>query len=79
MARRLLRCASMRPELTELVLLEIKAGRGVPDDVPGIWSAEDDRALEGCDGGKLRMLEEKHSWRECRHRMRFLEEWREED
>ncbi|KAI6843130.1 hypothetical protein KC342_g1153 [Hortaea werneckii] len=71
-----LKSTSMRPDLAELVVLEGKAGRGLPDDIPGIWSEEEDRALEGGDARLLRRLETKHSWDEAMARLEFLGEWR---
>ena len=74
-----LRCTSMRPDLAELVLLEEKAGKGLPKDVAGVWSEEDDRVVESGNARGLRKLEEKHSWKEVESRMLFLEEWREDE
>ena len=72
-----LRCTSMRPELADLVLLEEKSGKGLPSDVPGIWSVEEDEWLEGGDARRLRDLEKKHSGDEMGSRGKFLERWRE--
>ena len=74
-----LKCTSMRPELAELVLLEGKAGKGLPADVPGVWSEEEDKVLEGGNAKALRVLEEKHGWRECEARLEWLGEWREDE
>ena len=74
-----LKCTSMRPDLAELVLLDEKAGRGLPKDLAGIWTEEEDGVLESGNARGLRKLEEKHSWRECEERMKFLEDYREED
>ncbi|KAI7360041.1 hypothetical protein KC354_g8987 [Hortaea werneckii] len=71
-----LKCTSMRPNLAELVVLEGKAGRGLPDDIPGVWSEEEDRALEGGDARFLRRLEMKQGWDEVMARLEFLGEWR---
>ncbi|KAI7011153.1 hypothetical protein KC355_g5873 [Hortaea werneckii] len=71
-----LKSTSMRPDLAELVVLEGKAGRGLPDDLPGVWSAEEDRALEGGDARLLRRLEKKQGWDEVMARLEFLGEWR---
>ncbi|RMX87782.1 hypothetical protein D0869_02101 [Hortaea werneckii] len=71
-----LKSTSMRPDLAELVVLEGKAGRGLPDDVPGVWSEEEDRALEGGDARLLRRLEKKQGWDEVMARLEFLGEWR---
>jgi hypothetical protein len=73
-----LKCTSMRTELAELVLLDEKAGKGLPKDVAGIWSEEDDTVLESGNAKGLRRLEEKHSWKEAEERMKFLVDWREE-
>ncbi|KAI6790075.1 hypothetical protein KC361_g8152 [Hortaea werneckii] len=71
-----LKCTSMRPDLAELVVLEGKAGRGLPDDIPGVWSEEEDRALEGGDARLLRRVEMKQGWEEVMARLEFLGEWR---
>ena len=74
-----LKCTSMRPELAEFVLLEGKLGKGLPDDVPGIWSEEEDQVAEGGNAKALRGLEEKHGWPEVEARLGFLAMWREGD
>lgn len=74
-----LKCTSMRPELAELVLLLEKAGKGLPNDVAGVWSEEEDRVVEGSNARELKLLVEKHGWEEVEGRMRFLQDWREED
>jgi hypothetical protein len=70
-------CTSMRPDLAELVMLSEKAGTGIPQDVPGIWTEYEDRIVESGDAGAIRRLEAKHGWKECEARMKFLAEWRE--
>jgi len=72
-----LKMTSMRPELAELVLLEQRAGKGVPTDVPGIWSEGEDGTAEGRDAGRLKGLGQKHGWEEVEARLRFLKDWRE--
>ncbi|RMY98683.1 hypothetical protein D0860_08463 [Hortaea werneckii] len=71
-----LKHTSMRPDLAELVVLEGKAGRGLPEDLPGVWSEAEDRALEGGDARLLRRVEAKHGWEEVMARLEFLGEWR---
>ncbi|KAI7197255.1 hypothetical protein KC352_g20639, partial [Hortaea werneckii] len=71
-----LKRTSMRPDLAELVVLEAKAGRGLPEDVPGVWTEAEDRALEGGDARLLRRVEAKHGWEEVLARLEFLGEWR---
>ena len=72
-----LKATSMRPELAELVMLEQKAGKGLPNDVPGIWSAEEDEIIEGGNAKRINMVSQKHGWTEVIRRMNFLSEWRE--
>ena len=74
-----LKCTSMRPDLAELVLLDEKAGKGLPKDVAGIWSEGEDQMLESGNARGLRKLEERHTWKECEERMQFLQEWRDEE
>ncbi|KAK4579904.1 hypothetical protein LTR86_000105 [Recurvomyces mirabilis] len=71
-----LKATSMRPDSAELVMLELKAGRGVPKDVPGVWSEAEDAVIEGGDARKLNMVAAKHSWDEVHARLEFLNEWR---
>ena len=71
-----LECTSMRPELAELVLVEVKAGRGVPDDVAGCWTAEEDAVIEGGNARAMRGVVGKHGWVEVENRLGFLEKWR---
>lgn len=71
-----LKCTSMRADLAKLVLLAFRRGKGIPRDIAGIWTQEDDLALEGSDATKLKRLSMKHGWDECQARMEFLEEFR---
>ena len=73
-----LMCTSMRPKLADLVLLDEKLGRGLPE-VPGVWSEEEDKMLESGNARALRRLEEKHTWPEMQIRMQHLEDWREDE
>ncbi|KAK5124877.1 hypothetical protein LTR85_001067 [Meristemomyces frigidus] len=71
-----LKSTSMRPELAELVLLEEKAGRGLPIDVPGVWTEAEDQIIESGDARGMRGVTEKHGWDEMESRLKFLEQWR---
>nr|POF17873.1 hypothetical protein CFP56_13285 [Quercus suber] len=72
-----LKCTSMRPELTEIVLFDERSGHGFPRDVPGIWSSKEDAEIESGVASRLRMAEEKHGWDEVMARLEFLRKWRE--
>ncbi|KAK5136749.1 hypothetical protein LTR08_002045 [Meristemomyces frigidus] len=71
-----LECTSMRPALAELVLVELKAGRGVPGGVAGVWTAAEDAVIERGNATAIRGVEAKHGWGEIGNRWGFLEEWR---
>ncbi|KXT14716.1 hypothetical protein AC579_6385 [Pseudocercospora musae] len=71
-----LKCTSMRVDLAHLVLISTKAGKGMPDDVPGIWSEHEDSVLESGNARGIRHLESKHGWDECEARLNYLAEWR---
>ncbi|EME88097.1 uncharacterized protein MYCFIDRAFT_192351 [Pseudocercospora fijiensis CIRAD86] len=71
-----LKCTSMRVDLAHLVLISTKAGKGVPGDVPGIWSEHEDSILESGNARGIRDLEAKHGWDECEARLNYLAEWR---
>ncbi|WPG98395.1 Hypothetical protein R9X50_00118500 [Acrodontium crateriforme] len=74
-----LRSTSMRPQLTELVLLYQKLGQMLPDNVRrrGVWTEREDAILESGDARGLRALDERFGGEETMARMKFLEEWRE--
>lgn len=71
-----LKCTSLRPELAEFVALEMKRGKGLPTDVAGVWSAEEDRVVEGGDARKMGDLAKKHGYEEVFARLKFLDAWR---
>ncbi|KAF2416704.1 hypothetical protein EJ08DRAFT_574196, partial [Tothia fuscella] len=47
-------------DLIELVLKSLRNGRGVPKDVRGVWSEEDDAHLQGSDARMIKRVEGKH-------------------
>jgi hypothetical protein len=67
---------SMLSDLAELVLLLQKRGMGFPQDVPGVWSEEEDDILGSGNAKGLRQVAAKHGWEESLARMNFLDEWR---
>ncbi|KAF2772444.1 hypothetical protein EJ03DRAFT_348816 [Teratosphaeria nubilosa] len=68
---------SARPELAEVALLSMLAGKGVPTDLPGVWTAEDDGACEATDARVIRRCVGKHGEEEFGARMEWLRGWRE--
>ncbi|KAF2760294.1 hypothetical protein EJ05DRAFT_474188 [Pseudovirgaria hyperparasitica] len=70
------RCTSNYRRLVRLVLASFKEGKGIPDDIPGIWTTEDDEALESTDIRDLERVEEKHGSGRVEERMEFLRHYR---
>ncbi len=71
-----LKCTTMHTGLAEVVLKSLVGGKGVPRDVRGIWTEEDDRDLEASDGRVLKALERKHGKEGFDRRWVFLEDYR---
>lgn len=55
-----LRYTSMDPSLADKVLGRLVAGKGIPDDMPGVWTSEDDKCLEGANARDIERVLEKH-------------------
>ncbi|KAL2835255.1 hypothetical protein BDW59DRAFT_5664 [Aspergillus cavernicola] len=55
-----LRCTSMDPELADKVLESFVAGKGIPSDMRGVWTPEDDRCVETQEARKIQRVLEKH-------------------
>ena len=64
-------------DLVLQILPSLESGEGVPQDVQGVWTEEDDEQLEGGDGRCLKRLDRKHGWTLMDERMDFLRRWRE--
>jgi hypothetical protein len=72
-----LKRTALRPELTVKVLDAWKQGKPLPNE-RGIWSKEDDIAVEGGDGYELAKLGKKHTvdgWGGVTERLVFLERY----
>ncbi|KAI4620898.1 hypothetical protein J4E83_005261 [Alternaria metachromatica] len=73
-----LKRTGLRPDLAEKVLDAWKVGKPLPME-RGIWSKEDDDAVEGGDGYQLALLEKKHTldgWGGIVERLKFLDTYR---
>jgi hypothetical protein len=71
-----LRMTSARGDLAEIVLLEQQAGRPLPVALPGVWTEEEDRIIEGGNARRMKGPTEKHGWDEVMARLEWLKEWR---
>ncbi|KEQ61348.1 uncharacterized protein M437DRAFT_52189 [Aureobasidium melanogenum CBS 110374] len=69
-----LRQTSFNPKLASIVL---KAEGEV--DIPGVWTAEEDRIVEGSDANAIRRLEAKHGKGSVSNRWQFLDDWRKDE
>lgn len=70
-----LKSTTMDPILAKDVLDHLVQGRGIPSDVAGIWTEQDDKDLRGNDGRRIKRLTEKHGAQAFEKRWEFLEEW----
>lgn len=69
-----LSCTSMNAELADQVLDLLHSGKGIPSDMPGVWTEEDDSDLfRGGDGRAAGRVFEKHSLKLCKQREKYLE------
>lgn len=67
-----LRAANMDHELAERVLEHWDPEKGIPDDLPGMWTAEDDRCLEGQDARGIERILTKHGQDASNSRWEYL-------
>ncbi|RDW81163.1 putative transcription factor Rap1 [Aspergillus mulundensis] len=55
-----LQCTSMDPGLADKVLDSLIAGKGIPTDMRGVWTAQDDRDVEAQDTRDIQRVIKKH-------------------
>ncbi|OAL73666.1 hypothetical protein A7D00_1694 [Trichophyton violaceum] len=67
-----LRCTSLDRILADEVLKYFQAGKGIPLDMKGVWSEEDDAALQGVDPRAIARIEQKHGREEFDVRFEYL-------
>ncbi|MCJ1478407.1 hypothetical protein MMC13_007087 [Lambiella insularis] len=67
-----LKCANNHPVLADMVLESLQRGEGIPTDVQGIWTEEDDECLEAVDTRLINSMIEKHGQKELDKRYDFL-------
>ncbi|EZF35715.1 hypothetical protein TMEN_4573 [Trichophyton mentagrophytes] len=73
-----LRCTSLDRILADEVLEYFRAGKGIPLDMKGVWSEEDDAALQGVDPRAIARIEQKHGREEFDVRFEYLVDLSEE-
>ncbi|KAJ5550073.1 hypothetical protein N7461_004771 [Penicillium sp. DV-2018c] len=67
-----LHCASMDPERADKVLQYLTAGKGIPNDMPGVWTAEDDECVQAMEHSKVQRVLTKHGTQAYQERWDFL-------
>lgn len=50
----------MDPDLADTVLEAMATGKGIPDNIRGVWTKEDDECLEASDSRGIEALIQKH-------------------
>ncbi|KAI9665995.1 MAG: hypothetical protein M1821_003930 [Bathelium mastoideum] len=63
-------------ELAREILPKLGSGQGIPKNIRGVWTADDDEQVEGGDGKYIKRLESKHGWALVQERLKFLQDWR---
>jgi telomeric repeat-binding factor 2-interacting protein 1 len=72
-----LACTSMDPEVADRVLDSLAAGQGIPENMEGVWTDEDDATLEGTDARGIERLLKKHGTEFYSARFKYLAALRE--
>ncbi|GAM34419.1 transcription factor [Talaromyces pinophilus] len=67
-------CTTMNHKLADKVLVLLSKGKKIPDNIPGVWTEEDDEALTGQDGRAMERVMEKHGSELFDERWQFLEQ-----
>ncbi|GKZ25774.1 hypothetical protein AbraCBS73388_001585 [Aspergillus brasiliensis] len=67
-----LRCTSMDPDLADRVLAILVKGKPIPDDMPGVWTPEDDNCIEGNETRGIQRVLEKHGTEAFNNRWEYL-------
>ncbi|KAH1434645.1 hypothetical protein KXX32_009849 [Aspergillus fumigatus] len=67
-----LQCTSMDPRLADKVLEYLAAGKGIPEDMPGVWTPEDDECVEVGDSRAIERVLKKHGSEAFEARWNYL-------
>lgn len=71
-----LTCTCLNVKLADQVLNILSAGNPIPDDIPGVWTEDDDNAIMGSDGRAMERILKKHGDTKFNERFLFLEQSR---
>ncbi|GFF72246.1 hypothetical protein IFM53868_00766 [Aspergillus udagawae] len=67
-----LQCTSMDPSLADKVLEYLAAGKGIPEDMPGVWTPEDDECVEVGNSRAVERVLKKHGSEAFEARWNYL-------
>ena len=66
---------NMHKKLADVVHQSLKKGKGVPKDMKGVWTKEDDELLMGTDARAIKRMQEKHGQTSVNERFQCLDLW----
>ncbi|GAD97567.1 conserved hypothetical protein [Paecilomyces variotii No. 5] len=67
-----LRCTCIDLDLADAVLKHLAKGKGIPQNIPGVWTPEDDKRLLGSNAREVERSIEKHGMELAKIRKRHL-------
>ncbi|RHZ62131.1 putative transcription factor Rap1 [Aspergillus thermomutatus] len=67
-----LQCTSMDPRLADKVLEYLAAGKGIPENMPGVWTPEDDECVEVGNSRAVERVLKKHGSEAFEARWNYL-------
>ncbi|EAW06482.1 putative transcription factor Rap1 [Aspergillus clavatus NRRL 1] len=67
-----LQCTSMDPRLADTVLGFLRDGRGIPENMPGVWTPKDDECVEKGDSRAIEQVLKKHGSDSFKARWEYL-------
>ncbi|KAJ9319956.1 hypothetical protein DTO027B5_9068 [Paecilomyces variotii] len=67
-----LRCTTMSPDLADVVLKYLVKGKGIPQNMRGVWTPEDDSRLQNSNAREMERSIEKHGMELAKMRKKYL-------
>ncbi|KAJ9293916.1 hypothetical protein DTO271G3_7292 [Paecilomyces variotii] len=67
-----LRCTTMSPDLADVVLKYLVKGKGIPQNMRGVWTPEDDSRLQSSNAKEMERSIEKHGMELAKMRKKYL-------
>jgi len=70
-----LKCTCMDVILAKVVLESLVAAKGVPKEIPGVWTEQDDEDLRANDSRRIKRVQDKHGTERFSERWTFLDDY----